>query len=103
MKRLIRYIRAKMLRVPFRERVWYNYSAMLKKAERKSPNVTHVVIFDDNGNYIDCPPIGGEVTYSIMGKLYKYKVVGFKNESRNRDWLFYGDWINPIIEFVKKI
>lgn len=69
MIRLFRWIRAKMLGVPFRKRVWYNYSAMLKKAERKTPNVTHIVIFDENGKYIDCPPIGGEVTYSI----YKYK------------------------------
>lgn len=101
--KIFRIIKAKIHKVPFRKEEWYNYSAMKTKQERKSRAFNHIVIFDENGDYISCPKIGGIVTYCHNGKLYKYKIVGFKNDSPNRDWLFYGDWINPIIEFVEAL
>lgn len=75
--------------------------AMLPKKEREGKN--YIEIFNEQGCYIDCPEVGGMVKYRYEGNLYWYKVVGFKNESRNKDWLFRGDWINPIIEFISKV
>ena len=91
---------AKKYGIPFRERKWYNYRAMLPKDEL--PNKTFIEIFDENDRYIDCPDIGGTVILNDKGSRYTYRVVGFKNESRNRDWLYDTDYINPIIEFVGK-
>lgn len=72
---------------------------MLRKEEyNKYP---HIHIWDENGNYIPCPECGGEVVFIVKGVRYLYKVVGFKNESRNRDWLYDSDYIYPIIEFLK--
>ena len=96
-----RKIKAKKLGIPFRKREWYNYRAMLSKEEL--PEYSFIEIFNENGRYIDCPPIGGTVIYNIKGKKYLYRVVDFKNESRNRDWLYDTDYINPIIEFVEEI
>lgn len=76
---------------------------MIPKKERGNGERRYIIIFDKDGNYIDCPNEGGFVTVYHFGKLYLYKVVGFENESRNRDWLFDGDWINPIVEFVKPL
>lgn len=87
--------------VPFKTREWYNYRAMLPKEELKK----HVFIecFDDKGKYIDCPGIGGEVILNAFGHRFLYKVVGFENESRNRDWLYDTDYINPIIQYQRTI
>lgn len=101
--KIFRILRAKKHKVPFRERMWYNYMAMIPKEERESGDRRYIIIFDKDGNYIDCPKEGGFVPVYYYGKLYLYKVVGFKNESRNKDWLFHGDWINPIVEFVKPL
>lgn len=97
---LIKKIQAKRYGVPFRKKEWYNFQAMLPKEEQKEH--PHIEIFDRDGKYIHCPGIGGFVTYALKGEKYKYKIVGFKNESRNRDWLYESDYINPIIEFVCK-
>ncbi len=98
---LIRKIQAKIYGVPFRKKEWYNFQAMIpKECQKEAP---HIEIFDKDGNYIDCPGIGGIVTYVLKGVKYKYKIVGFKNDSRNRDWLYDTDYINPVIEFVCKI
>ena len=101
MKRIIQFIKAQLLGVPFTTRVWYNFRAMLSKDELL--NHSFIEIFDERGSYIDCPPVGGTVIYNIKGKKYLYEVVGFKNESRSRDWLYDTDYINPIIRFVKPI
>lgn len=95
-----RKMAAKRAGVPFREKKWYNYRAMLS-SESLADN-TFIEIFDATGRYIDCPSIGREVILNAKGKRYVYRVVGFKNESRNRDWLYDTDYINPVIEFVRK-
>lgn len=99
--KIIRRIIASINGVPFREKMWYNYMAMIPKNERDSIGKKYIVIFDKDGEYIKCPKIGELVTVYYWGKLYLYKVIDFQNESRYRDWLYEGDWINPIIEFVK--
>lgn len=99
--KIFRRLKAKMHNVPFRKRMWYNHMAMIPKEERESKENSYIVIFDKDGKYIDCPNVGGMVTVYYYGKLYLYKVIGFKNDSRYRDWLYDGDWINPIVEFVK--
>lgn len=99
--RIIRKIKSRIYKVPFRDRVWYNLMAMLPVKERKT--VGYIDIFDENDNYIDCPKIGGMVKYRYKGNLYLYKIVDFQNESRDRDWIFDTDYIHPIIEFVKKL
>lgn len=101
--KIIRRIIAKIYGVPFRERMWYNYMAMIPKDERESKDKRYIVIFDKGGEYIDCPKVGGLVTVYYYGKLYLYKVIDFKNDSRCGDWLFDGDWKNPIVEFVKAL
>lgn len=101
--KLIRRFLAKCYKVPFRKRVWYNLMAMLPKEEIESNNRTFVEIFDKDGFYIDCPSIGGTVIYNQKGTKFLYKIVGFQNESRNRDWMYDTDYINPVIEFIKKI
>lgn len=99
--KIVRRWKAYRYNVPFRTKEWYNYIAMIPKKEREGKN--YIEIFDKEDNYIDCPNIGGLVKYRYKGSLYLYKIVGFKNESRNKDWLYYGDWINPVIEFVSKV
>lgn len=99
--KIVRRWKAYRYNVPFRNKVWYHYMAMLPKKEREGKN--YIEIFDKEGNYIVCPDVGGVVKYRYKGSLYIYKIVGFKNESRNKDWLHYGDWINPVIEFVSKV
>lgn len=87
--------------VPFRERMWYNFRAMLSKKELA--NYSFIEIFDKNGRYVDCPRIGGEVIYNHKSQRFKYLIIGFKNEPRNRDWLYDTDYINPVVEFLEKI
>lgn len=99
--KLLRFIKAKIYGVPFRKKMWYNFMAMLSEETRKSHS--YIIIFDENNDYIDCPEISGMVKVHHSGKIYQYKVVGFKNESRNRDWLYGTDYINPIVEFVKPL
>ena len=41
--------------------------------------------------------------YNDKGKRYEYKIIGFENESRNRDWLYDTDYINPVVEYLRKI
>ena len=101
MKTIFRFVKARLLGVPFTTRVWYNFRAMLSK--RELSNNSFVEIFDEDGRYIDCPSIGGTLVYNIKGKRYIYEVIGFKNESRYRDWLYDTDYINPIIRFVKPV
>ena len=101
MKRIFRRLRAKKLGVPFRKREWYNYRAMLSKDNLN--DTLFIEIFNDKGRYVECPKIGGTVVYNIKGTKYIYRVIGFKNESRNRDWLYNSDYIHPIIEFVKPL
>jgi len=99
--KLFRFFMAKRQGVPFRTKEWYNYRAMLSKEEL--PKYAFIEIFDTNGNYIACPEIGGVVIFNHKGQRFKYRVVGFKNESRNRDWLYDTDYINPVIEYLCKI
>ena len=87
--------------VPFRQKMWYNYRAMLPKD--KLSQKSFIEIFDKDGQYIVCPPVGGEVVYNNKGKRFLYRIVDFDNESPNRDWLYDSDWINPIVEFIEKI
>lgn len=101
MKTIFRFVQARLLGVPFTTRVWYNFKAMLPT--RALSNNSFVEIFDEDGRYINCPSIGGTVVYNIKGKRYIYEVIGFKNESRYRDWLNDTDYINPIIRFVKPV
>lgn len=99
--KLFRRMRAAICNVPFRKRVWYNYRAMLPSDHLAGKSF--VEIFDEHDRYIYCPDIGGLLVYNINGVRYLYRVIGFKNESRNRDWLYDTDYINPIIEFVKPL
>lgn len=99
--KLIRFILARFVyKVPFQKRVWYNHAAMIKSKEWDEFNL--IMCFDDNGSYINCPKIGGEVIYRIQGVDYIYKVVGFDNDNQSSDWLYSSDYINPIIQFVRK-
>ena len=91
---------AKKYGVPFCKRMWYNYRAMLPKDILSEKSF--IEIFDESGRYIDCPGIGGEVVYNNRGERYRYRVVGFKNESRYRDWLYDTDYIHPVVEFMGK-
>lgn len=99
--KIVRKWKAYRYNVPFRNKVWYNYIAMIPRSEWGGKD--YIEIFDEDGRYIDCPNIGGLVKYRYKGSLYLYKIVDFKNERRNKDWLHYGDWINPVIEFVSKV
>ena len=96
--KILRRIRAKRYGVPFRKREWYNSLAHFREED-----VNGIIIFDDKGNYIDPPGIGGLVTYRYKKQLYQYRVVGYQNESRYRDWLYDTDYIHPVIEFVRKL
>lgn len=87
--------------VPFRMREWYNYRVYLGKENRDANSF--IECFDDNGKYINCPGIGGEVIYNKNGVRYRYKVIGFKNEDANSDWLYLSDCIYPVIEYVGKV
>lgn len=93
--------KAAVLGVPFRTRVWYNYQAFIPKEEYKDKR--YVEIFDEQDRYIVCPPVGGTVVYNCKGVRCLYLVVGFKNESPDRDWLYESDYINPVIEFINVI
>lgn len=99
-KSLKRKREAKCEGVPYEKRMWYNYRAMLPKdclAEK-----SFIEIFDEDGRYINCPGIGGTVIYNNKGRRYLYEVVGFDNDSPNRDWLYDSDYINPIVRYVEK-
>lgn len=100
-KTLRRRLEAKRYGIPFQEKMWYNYSAMLPKETLHEKSF--IEIFGENGCYINCPGIGGEVIYNDRGKRYRYRVIGFDNDSPNKDWLYVDDWINPIVEYVGKI
>ena len=99
-KSLKRKREAKREGVPYEKREWYNYRAMLSKADLTEKSF--IEIFDADGRYINCPGIGGTVIYNDKGRRYLYEVIGFDNESRNKDWLYEGDWINPIVRYVGK-
>lgn len=99
--KIIRKIKAHIYKVPFKTKEWYNYRAMLFKENLK--NKSFIEIFDDKDYYIDCPDIGGKVIYNVCGVKYLYKIIGFENSSKNRDWLYDTDYINPVIEFIKKL
>ena len=100
-KSLKRKREAKREGVPYQERMWYNYRAMLSKdglAEK-----SFIEIFDADGSYINCPGIGGTVIYNDKGRRFLYEVIGFDNDSPNRDWLYDSDYINPIVRYAKKL
>ena len=101
MIKLIRKILARRLGVPFQVTVWYNYRAMLPKNELEGE--TFVECFDEDGKYIYPPEKGENVIYNIKGERYVYKIIGFNNDRRDKDWLYATDYINPIIEFMKKL
>ena len=90
---------AKYYKVPFRQKVWYNYRAMLGRDHEYK---TFVECFDKDGNYI-YPIRGLDVIYYVKGKRYVYIIVGFDNDSKDKDWLYDTDYINPIIEFKRKL
>lgn len=100
-KSLKRKREAKREGVPYQERMWYNYRAMLSKADLAENSF--IEIFDADGIYINCPGIGGTVIYNNKGRRYLYEVIEFDNNSRDSDWLYEGDWINPIVRYVKKL
>lgn len=99
--KLIRKLLAKLYHVPFEVTVWYNYRAMLPKNELEGK--TFVECFDEEGKYIFPPKKGENVIYNIKGERYVYKIIGFNNDRRDKDWLYDTDYINPIIQFVKKL
>lgn len=99
MIKIIRKLLAWHYKVPFRQKVWYNYRAMLG---RDYKNKIFVECFDKEGNYI-YPIRGLDVIYYAKGKRYVYTIVGFDNDSKDKDWLYDTDYINPIIEFKKKL
>ena len=90
---------AKYYKVPFRQKVWYNYRVMLG---RNNKDNTYVECFDKEGHYI-YPIRGLDVIYYAKGERYVYTIVGFDNDSKDQDWLYDTDYINPIIEFKKKL
>lgn len=92
---------AKRYRVPFREKMWYNFMAFVPKEERDKS--WYIEIFDEKGEYINCPKIGGVVVCNFCGVRYQYVIVDFKNSNRYSDWLYDNDYINPVCEFVKKL
>lgn len=96
--KILRRIRAKRYGVPFRKREWYNRLAHIREEDANG-----IIIFGNDDRYIDPPKVGGLVTYRYKKQLYQYRVVGYQNESRYRDWLYNTDYINPIIEFVRKL
>ena len=100
-KSLKRKREAKREGVPYQERIWYNSRAMLSKADLAE--YSFIEIFDADGSYINCPGIGGTVIYNDKGRRYLYEVIGFDNNSRDSDWLYEGDWINPIVRYVEKL
>ena len=100
-KSLKRKREAKREGVPYQERMWYNYRAMLSKTDLAK--YSFIEIFDADGSYINCPGIGGTVIYNDKGQRYLYEVIGFDNNSRDSDWLYDGDWINPIVRYVEKL
>ena len=99
MIKIIRKLMASYYKVPFRQKVWYNYRAMLGRDHEYK---TFVECFDKDGNYI-YPIRGLDVIYYVKGKRYVYTIVGFDNDSKDKDWLYDTDYINPIIEFKKKL
>lgn len=90
---------AKYYKVPFEKEVWYNYRAMLGT---DVSGKTFVECFDKDGKYI-YPIKGLDVIYYVKGKRYVYTIVGFDNDSKDKDWLYDTDYINPIIEFKRKL
>ena len=99
--KLFKKLLAKLYKVPFEKKVWYNYRAMLPKRELEGK--TFVECFDANGKYIYPPEKGENVIYNIQGQRFLYKIVGFDNDRRDKDWLYSTDYINPIIQFVKRL
>ena len=101
----IRRIRAAKCGTPFRTKEWYNFRAHISKDTKDE--YAHIEIFDTTkpkySQYIPCPSYGGTVVYNNKGKRYLYKIVGFRNESRDRDWLYDTDYINIVIEFVRPL
>lgn len=91
---------AKRNSVPFRKRMWYNLQAMYPKV--KQVDKSFIECFDVNGKYINCPGIGGTVIYNDKGRRFRYRIVGFQNDSRFRDWLYDSDYINPVVEYLGK-
>lgn len=91
---------AKREGVPYEERMWYNYRAMLPKD--RLAEKSFIEIFDADGYYIKCPGIGGTVIYNDKGRRFLYEVIGFDNDPPSRDWLYHDDWINPIVRYVGK-
>ena len=100
-KSLKRKREAKREGVPYQGRVWYNYRAMLSKADLAEDSF--IEIFDADGRYIKCPDVGGTVIYNDKGRRFLYEVIGFDNDSPNSDWLYDDDWINPIVRYVGKL
>ena len=99
-KRLKRKHEAKREGVPYKKRMWYNYQATLSKEELAKESF--IEIFNEDDCYIICPDIGGTIIYNNKGKRYLYEIIGFDNASRCSDWLYEGDWINPIVRYVMK-
>ena len=99
MLKILRKILARYYKIPFQKKEWYNYQVMIG---RDHEDKTFVECFDKEGNYI-YPIKGLEVIYHVKGKRYVYKIVGFDNDSRDKDWLYATDHINPIIEFKRKL
>jgi len=98
--RFRRKYEAKRFGVPFRTKEWYNLRAMLGKDDLSKHRF--IEIFDESKNYIECPGVGGEVILSYYGQRFRYRVIGFENESPYKDWLYDSDYINPIIEYIAK-
>jgi len=103
MHTIIRKLFAKYIyHIPFTKKAWYNFQAMIPSDTYNERSF--IVIFNEQNKYIPCPPIGSNVVYKIHGVSYLYKIIGFENESPYKDWLYPdSDYINPIIEFMKKL
>lgn len=100
MVKIIRKLLASYYKLPFRLKVWYNYRVMLGRDHEYK---TFVECFDKDGKYIYPIEVGMDVIYYVKGKRYVYTIVGFDNDRPDKDWLYDTDYINPIIEFKKKL
>jgi len=97
-KSLKRKREAKREGVPYEKREWYNYRAMLPKADLAEKSF--IEIFDADGSYINCPGIGGTVIYNDKGRRFLYEIIGFDNETHN--W-YEGERNKPIVRYVGKL
>lgn len=93
--------RARKLGVPYVKREWYNYRA---NTTREYADVHgHLLTFYKRRRYITCPAEGENVVYRKYGHFFLYRIIGFQNDDKNRDWRYDCDHIHPVIQFVRAL